>query len=45
MLTGTVELLCKTVESLNTRVTTLEAQNETLLEVVRKTAIERAKVT
>jgi hypothetical protein len=45
VLMGTVGSLCKTVESLNTRVTTLEAQNEALLNVIRKTATEQAKVT
>ena len=40
VLMGMVGTLCKTVENLNTRVTTLEAQNQALLEVVRRTALE-----
>ena len=44
VLVGTVGSLRKTVESLPTRVTALEAQNEALLEVARKTATEQVKV-
>jgi septal ring factor EnvC (AmiA/AmiB activator) len=44
-LTGMITSLWRTVESFNAKVTTLETQNEALLEVVRKTATEQVKVT